>query len=250
MIARALAPSFTKVIATDPSPGMVEKARASTSASDYPNIIYRQATSESLPSVGDGEADMVVAGQAAHWFQFPQTWNEISRILRPGGTLAFWGYKDHHFVDYPKASELMNHYSYAEGSDLLGQYWDQPGRSIVRDQYHDLKPPQHQWDDVKRIDYEPSTTGKRTGKGTLMLEKRMTLGQCKSYIRTWSAYHAWTDAHPEAKPRDEGGPGDVVDHMFEEMLKIEPDWLKAQPDWEAMEVDVEWGSGILLARNK
>ncbi|KAI9824071.1 MAG: hypothetical protein M1832_002139 [Thelocarpon impressellum] len=246
LVARSLAPSFAQVIGTDPSPGMVEEARRSTSAS---NVSFREASAESLPFVSDGQADMVAAAQAAHWFEYPMVWSEMARILRKEGTLVFWGYKDHAFVDYPKASEILHRYTYGEGPDLMGDYWSQPGRAMVQNKYHDIQPPGEYFDDVRRIEYEPSR-GRHAGEGTLMLEKRMTLGACKEYIRTWSAYHGWCEAHPAAKRSEQGGAGDVADAMFEEMVREEADWQQAEPSWRELEVDVEWGSAMLLATRR
>jgi ubiquinone/menaquinone biosynthesis C-methylase UbiE len=85
----------------------------------YCNVTYREASAESLPFLMEEEVDMVVAGQAAHWFDLPRLRPEMNRIMRKGGTLAFWGYKDHVFVDYPRATDILNQYSMAKaGIDL------------------------------------------------------------------------------------------------------------------------------------
>jgi trans-aconitate 3-methyltransferase len=63
---------------------------------------------------------MVVAGQAAHWFDYSKVWPELSRKVRRGGTLAFWGYKDNVFVEYPKASRVLDRYCY--GEETMGPY--------------------------------------------------------------------------------------------------------------------------------
>ena len=67
-----------------------------------------------------------------------------------------------------------------------------------------------------------------------------------NYIRTWSSFHAWHEQHPTQKRRDEGGTGDIVDEMFDDMKSVEPDWVEG----EGKEVKIEWGSGLLLARRK
>ena len=219
--------------------------QAKTSAKDgFPNVTFHQSAAESLPFIEDGSVDMIVAGQAAHWFDYPKFFPEMKRILRKAGTLALWGYKDHVFVDYPRATEILNHYAYGEDERLLGQYWSQPGRSIVQNKLRDIDPPVSDWEDIQRIEYEPGTNGANSGQGTMFLRRRLTLGECMNYIRTWSAFHAWQEKHPDQKKREEGGGGDVVDVMFDEMKSIEPDWD------EAREVEIEWGSGLLLGRRK
>ncbi|KAI9799403.1 MAG: hypothetical protein M1833_004103 [Piccolia ochrophora] len=246
VVARALAPSFTTVIGTDPSAGMVTQANSSDNPS---NLSFRGAPAESLPFIADGSVDMVVAGQAAHWFDHQRLWPEMARVVRESGTLAFWGYKDHVFVDYPRTTDILNHYAYGSGKELLGDYWGQPGRAIVQNKYRDIVPPAENWESVQRLEYEPGTYGPSSGEGDLFLSKKMTLRDCKSYIRTWSAFHAWVEAHPGVKKAEDGGRGDVVDEMFDKMVDAEDDWQQADR-WPELEVRVEWGSGLLLARRR
>ena len=87
---------------------------------------------------------MVVAGQAAHWFDYGKVWPELSRTVRRGGTLAFWGYKDNVFVEHPAASKVLDRYCYGEGT--MGPYWEQPGRGILRDLYRVVVPPEGEWE--------------------------------------------------------------------------------------------------------
>ena len=37
-------------------------------------------------------ADLVVAAQAAHWFDLPRYWQEVARVARPGALAALVGY--------------------------------------------------------------------------------------------------------------------------------------------------------------
>jgi SAM-dependent methyltransferase len=226
---------------------MLVQARSITAASpSLTNIEFRQCGAENIPFLGDGSVDMVVSGQAAHWFDYPTFFPEMRRILRAGGTLALWGYKDHVFVDYPKATDILNKYAYGADSHMLGSYWQQPGRSVVQNKYRDIIPPADEWEAVQRIEYEPRAEGKRSGEGTLFLEMRMRVRDCMNYIRTWSSYHAWKEAHPGMEKKENGGEGDIVDQMFEEIRGAE-EGLGGE-GWEEKELDMEWGSGLLLAR--
>jgi SAM-dependent methyltransferase len=248
VVSRALAPNFDRIIGTDPSEVMVKQASSSTKE---PNVEFRQGSAEDLDFLDDGSVDLVVAGQAAHWFDFSKVWPVLQRKVRKGGTLAFWGYKDHYFVDYPKATKILDHYCYGPGEDLLGMYWEQPGRNILRDRLHAIVPPESEWHDLRRVEYEPGTNG--PGSGTLgekLMYRRLSLGQLEGYGRTFSSFHGWQEAHPARKSRADGGPGDVVDEMFEVMLEAEPEWKKEGDNWREKEVEVEWGSAILMARKK
>lgn len=240
LIAREFAPSFTRILATDPSPVMIAQAKSTSTSAAHSNISFAVGTAEDLSAVADGSLDMIVSGQAAHWFNYEAAWPEIARKVRKGGTLAFWGYKDNYFVDYPKATEVLDHYCY--GDSTMGPYWEQPGRSILRDLYRDIKPPAGEWEDVERIEYEPGTKGKGSGEGTLLMEKRLKLGEMEGYARTFSSYHNWKAKHGDEK--------DMVDIMFEKMLEAEPEWKKQGEAWRDFEVENEWGSVILLARKK
>lgn len=132
----------------------------------------------------------------------------------------------------------------------MGMYWEQPGRQILRDKYKDFVPPGSDWEDVKRIEYEPGTNGPNSGTGELLMHRNLKLGEMEGYARTFSAYHGWQQAHPDKKSKAEGGSGDVVDRMFGEMLEAEPEWREKGEEWRDFEVECEWGSIILLARRK
>ncbi len=248
LICRSLANSFEEVVGTDPSDGMIKQAKSSTKKDEYSNIDFVQASAESLPFLEDQSVDMVVAGQAAHWFDYPKLFKEMRRIVRPGGTLAFWGYTDHVFRDYPKASKLLHETAYGASKDLLGPYWQQPGRSIVQNYLRDIKPPQDEWD-VDRREYDPTTSTLQPKEGRFVMEKRMSVAMNMEYVRTWSSYHGWQETHPDKKAKSAGGKGDVVDEMFEEMKEAEPQWC-GQENWRGKEVDIEWGTALVLARKK
>jgi SAM-dependent methyltransferase len=246
LIARALAPSFDQIIATDPSANMVAQATRQTS-DHFPNVTFRQASAEvGIEPFADTvkQVDMVVSGQAAHWFDFAKVWPQLSRSIRPGGTLAVWCYKDHVFVDYPKASKVFIEWIYGPSKDRLGPYWE-PGRQLVRDNYAAIKPPTDVFEDQERIEYEPGTEGPESGTGDVLMQKRMTIRDSMEYMRTWSSVHAWQEANGRPKARKDGGvEGDVVDRMYDAMRAAEG-W-----DNDDLEVVIEWGSCVILARRK
>jgi len=229
---------------------MIAQAESSTSKTEYRNIEFRRASAEDLSFIEDGSLDMVVAGQAAHWFDYAKVWPELGRKVRRGGTRAFWGYKDNIFVDYPRASQVLLDYCY--GEDKMGPYWEQPGRDIVRGKYRDIVPPESEWGDVKRVEYEPGMEGKGSGMGECLMRRTGRLGEMEGYVRTFSSFHNWAAAgeNEGRKARMDGGEGDIVDEMFDVMREVEPEWRKKGEDWRDVEVENEWGSVILLARRK
>jgi len=236
------------VIGTDPSEPMVKQATASSSA--YKNITFRTGSAEDLSGIEDGSLDMVVAGQAAHWFDYGKFWPAIARKVRKGGTLAFWGYKDNYFVDYPTATSILDEFCYGEGKETMGPYWEQPGRNILRELYREIVPPKADWEQVQRIEYQPKCEGKASGDGEVLMRGRMKLGEMEGYLRTFSAYHSWMSAHEGVKALKDGGEGDIADELFKKMLEAEPDWRAKGDAWRDIEVENEWGSVILLAKRK
>lgn len=236
LVARALSPHFDRVTATDPSAGMLAQAQAATDAAAFPNIAFRAASAEALPFLADGSVDLVVAAQAAHWFDYPRLWPELARVVRPGGSLAFWGYRDATLPGHLTASRLITRYAY--GDDKMGPYWSRPGRSIVEDNYRAIVPaPEAGWRDVQRVEYWPDDKARAKGQGTMFLQKSMTLHAFAEYIRTWSAYHGWHEANKSAEL-------DVVDEMLAEMMQAE--------GWATRDVElcVEWGTGLVMARRQ
>jgi SAM-dependent methyltransferase len=224
---------------------MIKQARESIQKSGQTNIEFRQSGAESSEFLPDGSLDMVVAGQAAHWFDYAKLWPEMKRLVRPGGTLAFWGYKDHVFVDFPRATEIMQSFAYDLDPEKLGPYWSQPGRSYVQDKLRVIKPPEEDWEALERIEYEPGTKGAHTGEGTLFMEKELSVGECKEYVRTWSSYHGWAEKHPEQVARSKGGEGDVMDEMFDRIAKDEEVFRD-----DGNLVKIEWGSAAVMARRR
>ena len=132
LISRALSPDFGTVVAVDPSAGMVAQARDITSndisrasaatdpdarkaGTDLKKITFRQGGAEDLSFLADASVDMAVAGQAAHWFDYSRAWPELARVVRSGGTLAFWGYKDNVLMGAERATAVMERFVYGSG---------------------------------------------------------------------------------------------------------------------------------------
>ncbi len=77
------------VLATDPDADMLAVLQR-----DLPEVRTAVAGAESIPSP-DMSFDVVVAGQAYHWFDTDKALPEIARVLKPGGTLALaWNQRD------------------------------------------------------------------------------------------------------------------------------------------------------------
>jgi hypothetical protein len=62
--------------------------------------------------------------------------------MRKGCTLAFWGYKDHVFVDALRTTDILNDWCYGSKERAIGDHWIQPAWSIVQNKLRDIKPPE------------------------------------------------------------------------------------------------------------
>jgi ubiquinone/menaquinone biosynthesis C-methylase UbiE len=77
------------VHATEPDPAML-----AILAKKLPDVRVSQAPAEEIPS-GDAAYDVVVSGQAFHWFDLDRALPEIARVLKPHGRLSVvWNERD------------------------------------------------------------------------------------------------------------------------------------------------------------
>ncbi|KAF5866242.1 hypothetical protein ETB97_000206 [Aspergillus alliaceus] len=79
---------------------------------------------------------------------------------------------------------------------------------------------------------------------------KMTLGAMEEYTRTWSSFHQWQQRFPSAHRRGPygDGEGDVIDRMMDAIREAESAFQVSE--WKEKEVDVEWGSALILARRR
>jgi arsenite methyltransferase len=78
-----------QVIGIDMTPEMLAKSRATASQLGYAHVEFREGFAETLP-VDDGWADVVISNGVINLCADKHAvFNEIRRVLRPGGTLQF-----------------------------------------------------------------------------------------------------------------------------------------------------------------
>jgi SAM-dependent methyltransferase len=77
------------VIAVEPDAAMLDEL-----ARRVPQATALAGSAERIP-VPDASVDLIVAGQAYHWFSHPESDREVARVLRRGGGVGlFWNYPD------------------------------------------------------------------------------------------------------------------------------------------------------------
>lgn len=154
--ALGLATHFRRVIATDASAEQVRHAQP------HPAVDYRVAPAEAS-GLPDASVDLVSVAQAAHWFDLPRFHAEVSRVLKPGGVLALWGYGR---MALPGGLDAPFLRFYAE---TVGPWWPAE-RALIDDAYRSLAFP------FARIEAPP-----------FLIEVEWTLERLLDYVSTWSA---------------------------------------------------------------
>lgn len=242
-IARALASNFERVTGVDPSNGMLVEARRLSAK--YPNIHHLCSPAESLSFMKDGGADMVVSGTAAHWFSLDLWLAEMARVVRKGGTLAVWCYAEPAFVGHPEANKILEREASGREEGWLKGYWSEGTRRCV-EKYADIIPPDEEWGGIVRTVHH---AGRIENAGEVAERKSMKIKEAMDVFRTWSAVHKWCEQYRDRKARNQGGGGDVIDCIFDEIWEIEknPNGYQA---WLDSVVELDWGTGLLMARKK
>jgi SAM-dependent methyltransferase len=85
VVTAALAPNAASVVAFDATDEMLTKARARCATAGVTNVEFKSGDAEHLP-FADAQFDGAVTRAAVHHFAEPQNaFNEMFRVLRPGG---------------------------------------------------------------------------------------------------------------------------------------------------------------------
>ncbi|XP_071449872.1 putative methyltransferase DDB_G0268948 isoform X2 [Hetaerina americana] len=174
----ALAPYFSKVLGVDASETAINEANKKVKIS---NVTYGTSAAEKL-NFQDNSVTLVTAGQACHWFNLPAFYEEVKRILIPGGTLALYGYQlPRPMYRGPTAKDL----SPIIDKFYVGEFVDfwPPERKFVDEEYSSIKIP---LEDTKRDD-------------SVYLEQKGTLADLIGYVSSWSAFQYYLRENGEEK---------------------------------------------------
>lgn len=154
-----LARRFGRVIATDASAKQIE------AADPRDGVEYRIASAEES-GLPDASVDLVVAAQAAHWFDLPAFYREARRVGRPGAVIALVTYG---VLEVDAAiREPVRHFYY----DVITPYWP-PERRHVEEGYRSFDFP-----------FPPVALP------ALAIEMQWRLADLLGYADTWSAVRA------------------------------------------------------------
>lgn len=181
------------------------------------------------------------------------------------------------FPSHPHLNRLITHHS----SAVLGKYW-QPGRKIVealldpvpfpvkpehisassktlqlssltfgRDVIPEPALPDPQEDSFDFSSWDPHSAVrlKTLDDVQWLMRKKFTLRTLEGYLRTWSALHAYLEAHPDdAAKKGRGKDGDVVDRV---MVDIAAGLRESGMNVDAEdEVEVGWPLVLMMIKKK
>ena len=162
-----LAEEFELVVASDLSPAQI------AAAPHHPRIHYRVAPAETS-GLENHSMDAVVVAAAIHWLNIPLFNQEVLRVLRPGGLLAWVGYDPLQGAPPPLQAWLDELYH-----QRLSTWWP-PERSLVDQRYAEL----------------PFPTTSQVIPTELRIELCWTTEQLLGFISTWSALRRAGDEVP------------------------------------------------------
>ena len=152
-----LATRFERVTATDPSADQL------AGAVPHERVRYRREPAERV-GLDAGSVDLVVAGQAAHWFDLPAFLAEAARVARPGAALALLSY------GVPELEgDAGRAFATLYATHPLHGFWP-AGRAHVEDGYRAFEIPYPE---------RPLPP--------LAIERRWTADDALGYVGTWSA---------------------------------------------------------------
>ncbi|KIK68537.1 hypothetical protein GYMLUDRAFT_237577 [Collybiopsis luxurians FD-317 M1] len=257
---------FKRVIGVEPSRGMVEKAKLHTQqhlgGENTPQFDFVQSSAEQLDFLEDESVDLVIAAQAAHWFDWNKQWREISRVLRPGGTVGFWTYSEFRLPQYPSVTPLITHYLQGNDPDTsLGPYWERPGRTILERHLVDVPEPEQilgsgKLTDTDRVyfsgpyhDTAPSSSPSPRPPTILpvILRTQTTWNGLLGYFHTFSSLHTYLERHPDDAQKHGGQT--LAERTWSSLMEAAG---KERKDGHQVkgedELTVEWPVALVLAK--
>lgn len=172
-LAVLLADCFERVVATDASAAQIAHATA------HPRVEYRVAPAEAS-GLPDASVDLVVAAQAAHWFDLDAFYAEARRIAKPRALLALVSYAVTRIA--PEIDAVVDHFH----DVTLEGHWP-PERIHVVSGYARLPFP-----------FEEVTLP------AVAMHARWDLAALLGYLRTWSGLVALAKTGAEGAARIAG----------------------------------------------
>lgn len=177
--AQGLATLFTTIVATDASQEMLREADGHAKT----KIVYARSRAEK-PPLRDRSIDLITVALALHWFDQGRFFDEVRRVLKPGGVLACWTY------NLPRVDPAVDAVIRRLAEQVLNASW-QPQIEQVKGRYDSVVFPD---------DFEPIAAPSFT------LVECWDMHRFGRFVNTWSASDAYfraTGKDPLDAVRDE-----------------------------------------------
>jgi len=155
-VAQYLSNHFKKVYGTDISRQQLDNAFNAS------NIEYSVSPAEKTP-FEDHQVDLITVGQALHWFNREQFYEEVKRVGKPGALLAVWGYALL-YIEPDIDTIIMDFYE-----NIVGPYWDN-ARTLVEQEYKTISFP---FEEIETPSFS--------------IDVQWTLDHLTGYLESWSA---------------------------------------------------------------
>ncbi|CAO3607248.1 unnamed protein product [Cunninghamella blakesleeana] len=220
--ASKLAEKFQKVYGVDRLPDMIKHAIQKD------NIEYILSDAETLP-FEDHSLDVITSATAFHWFNHDLFFKEVKRVLKPNGVLAVWTY----FFPMIKDNEEIDKIFKKNYVQLLMPYTESHIHHAIT-LYRDVEFPFKNVDRYICPDSEDIKHQSKKKFSNPLLDKKMSLSQFGSYLKTASAYSNYIKENSN-DPAD-----DVVDEVAKHL---------GIADKDTYIIHLEWPLGLVLCRD-
>lgn len=121
-VAKCINNKFKNVYATDISSEQIKHAEK------LDNVFYSIQQAEKT-NFQDNFFDLIIVGQAVHWFNFDHFYSEVKRTLKEKGIIVVLGYGQF-IIDDNSIDEIINKELY---HDILDAYWDKERKYIDKE---------------------------------------------------------------------------------------------------------------------
>ena len=165
-VANRLAEFLEEIEATDISKNQIDNAI------EQPNIKYSIQPAEKT-DFERNYFDLVISGQAVHWFNFDEFYQEVRRCLKADGFIVVMGYSL--FTSNPKTDRIINHFY----ENIIGDYWDAE-RVYLDEKYRNIPFP---FNEIETPVFQQSY--------------KWDIDHLLGYLRTWSAVKHYEKANAE-----------------------------------------------------
>lgn len=169
---------FHRVVGVDISKAQVDNARAKCLDQQFPEgreVEFRVGSSDSVP-LESSSVDLVSCAQAWHWIEPKEFYREATRVLKPRGTLAVYGYGNVEISDQDCNRLVAEFYCKLK----QGGYWHEKRKHI----------------DNKYKAVTLSSPFNVMERKDLSMSCQMTLSHFTGYVSTWSGYCNFEEKHP------------------------------------------------------